>query len=128
MFRSVRILSRTSSKTKTGQYVLSFVLFESGSDSNRFGRLRSASVRAKPRSTGPCAPFHSGRRRADVHRTSCALSCTYLRQSLINGCLYSFVYTMSQVDKRACTQLSIWRMYIIELLSEMVQELPDQPM
>ena len=25
-------------------------------------RLRFASVRAKPRSTGPCAPFHSGRR------------------------------------------------------------------
>ena len=96
----VRILSRTSSKTKTGQDVLSFVLFESGSDSNEFeisAPLRSAqnrrhpdvlglltynatlvvfervefyvslrsaqnrglrftSVRAEPRSTGPCAP------------------------------------------------------------------------
>lgn len=33
-----------------------------------------------------------------------------------------FVYTMSQVDKRARTQLSIWRMYIIELISEMLYE------
>ena len=30
--------------------------------------------------------------------------------------------TMSQVDKHACMQLSIWRMYIIELISEMVYE------
>ena len=30
-----------------------------------------------------------------------------------------FVYTMSRVDMYACIQLSIWRMYIIELISEM---------
>ena len=39
----------------------------------------------------------------------------YLQQFL-------FVYTMSQVDKHACMQLSIWRMYIIELISEMMYE------
>ena len=31
-----------------------------------------------------------------------------------------FVYTMSQVQICACTRICIWRMYIIELLSEMV--------
>ena len=30
-----------------------------------------------------------------------------------------FVYTMSQVQICACTRICIWRMYIIELLSEM---------
>ena len=35
---------------------------------------------------------------------------------------WAFVYTMSQVDKRARTQLSIWRMYIIEPISEMLYE------
>ena len=30
------------------------------------------------------------------------------------------VYTMSQVQICACTRICIWRMYIIELLSEMV--------
>ena len=31
-----------------------------------------------------------------------------------------FVYTMSQVQICACTRIFIWRMYIIELLSEMM--------
>ncbi|WP_418881925.1 hypothetical protein, partial [Waltera sp.] len=31
-----------------------------------------------------------------------------------------FVYTMSQVQICACTRICTWRMYIIELLSEMV--------
>ena len=31
-----------------------------------------------------------------------------------------FVYTMSQVQICACTRIYIWRMYIIELLSEML--------
>ena len=31
-----------------------------------------------------------------------------------------FVYTMIQVQICACTRICIWRMYIIELLSEMV--------
>lgn len=31
-----------------------------------------------------------------------------------------FVYRMSQVQICACTRICIWRMYIIELLSEMV--------
>ena len=31
-----------------------------------------------------------------------------------------FVYTMSQVQIFACTRICTWRMYIIELLSEMV--------
>ena len=55
-----------------------------------WGSLHSVPVRAKPRSTGPRAPpiplerclrhraaaspFHSGPRKADVHRTSCARS------------------------------------------------------
>ena len=30
------------------------------------------------------------------------------------------MYTMSQVQICACTRICIWRMYIIELLSEMV--------
>ena len=32
----------------------------------------------------------------------------------------AFLYTMSQVQICACTRICIWRMYIIELLSEMV--------
>lgn len=31
-----------------------------------------------------------------------------------------FVYTMSQGDMYACIQISIWRMYIIELIREMM--------
>ena len=31
-----------------------------------------------------------------------------------------FVYTMSQVQICACTRICTWRMYIIELLSEIV--------
>ena len=31
-----------------------------------------------------------------------------------------FVYTMSQVQICACTRIYIWRMYIIELVSEML--------
>ena len=33
-----------------------------------------------------------------------------------------FVYTMSQVQICVCTRICTWRMYIIELLSEMVFE------
>ena len=34
-----------------------------------------------------------------------------------------FVHTMSQVQICACTRICIWRMYIIELLSEMVYKI-----
>ena len=33
-----------------------------------------------------------------------------------------FVYTMSQVQICACTRICTWRMYIIELLSEIVDK------
>ena len=36
------------------------------------------------------------------------------------SCIHFFVYTMSQVQICACTRICIWRMYIIELSSEMV--------
>ena len=38
------------------------------------------------------------------------------------------MYTMSQVQVRACTRICIWRMYIIELLSEMVYKLRSEIM
>ena len=43
----------------------------------------------------------------------------FVRQGRGKNAGWLFVYTMSQVDKRACTQLSIWRTNIIELISEM---------
>ena len=36
------------------------------------------------------------------------------------GSIQGFVYTMSQVQICACTRICTWRMYIIELLSEIV--------
>ena len=42
-----------------------------------------------------------------------------MRKVISNICPV-FVYTMSQVQICACTRICIWRMYIIELLSEMV--------
>ena len=39
-----------------------------------------------------------------------------------------FVYTMSQVQICACTRICTWRMYIIELLSEMVYKLRSEIM
>ena len=36
------------------------------------------------------------------------------------SCIHFFVYTMSQVQICACTRICIWRMYIIDLSSEMV--------
>ena len=39
-----------------------------------------------------------------------------------------FVYTMSQAQICACTRICTWRMYIIELLSEMVYKLRSEIM
>ena len=64
------------------------------------------------------SPFHSGPRITRGPPDLMRPVIRTIRQSLKRW-LSFFVKTMSQVDKHACMQLSIWRMYIIELISEM---------
>ena len=93
----VRILSRTSSKTKTGQYVLSFVLFESGSDSKGsvYTPFRSAQSRRPPDVLRPLSHVP----KAIVEKRLPLFFCVYNEPSG-QACLHVLVY-LANVHHRA---------------------------